>query len=175
VTEINVSRSLVDWALRAGYDYRPESDGQPPAFFNSGGEERFYLRRSPEVEGWIIVTNASRSGDEQYSFAARDLYVAERYFWELFGFDIRSRERMKRLDIPVSADQVATGFHIDYPARGQSALVDANGDRVMVTSSDVGDIATLVQVSHLLSVTTQELIDSFLDAGGRPAFPIQES
>ena len=174
MSKLNVSRDLVHWALRSGFDHRTEFGSEPTVFFNAGGEERYYLRSSSDESGWVTVTHASRSGDEQYVFEARDLQITERYFWGFFGVGIRSRERLPRLSLPLRLDQVAAGFRIDCTAADETVLLNAAEERIMIGLKDVYDITRLVRTSHWLSITIQELTDSFLDADGRPAFPIQE-
>lgn len=141
-------------------------------FSSLGGEERFYLRASADEPGWIDITNASRTGGEQHLFSARNLDVAERFFWGLFGSDRRSRMHLPRLRIPIRADQVARGFCIELPESGVARLVDPDGEDVMAASADVSDIANLVRTSHWMSVPRQVLEESYSDPEGRPAFPL---
>lgn len=174
MTAMKVSRDLVTWAAESGFNWKPEGYGEPMRFSNRGGEERYYVRTSANRPGWIDVTNASRTGGEQHLFSARNMDVAERFFWGLFGSDRRSRMHLPRLRIPIRADQVARGFCIELPESGQSRLVDPEGENVMAATSDISDVANLVRTSHWMSVPLRVLKESFSDPEGRPAFPLSK-
>lgn len=172
MTTMDISPALVTWAAKSEFSWKSEGYDEPMRFFSLGGEERYYFRVSADEPGWIDITNASRSGGEQHLFSARNLDVAERFFWGLFGSDRRCRMQLPRLRIPIRADQVARGFCIELPEPGQSRLVDPDGENVMAATSDISDVANLVRTSHWMSVPLTVLKESYSDPEGRLAFPL---
>lgn len=170
---VYVSAELAHWAMKAGFSQSTGDEDGSLCFYNDGGEERYYLRWSQSEAGRILVTNASRSSDEEFVFSAQRLEVAERYFWGFFGTAIRSRTGLARLRVPVRSDAVATGYRIDTTNSGHTDLVDRDGTRIMTAGNDVSDIALLVKTSHWLSATIPALTASYLDPAGKPLFPLQ--
>lgn len=174
MTAMGISRDLVAWAAESGFSWKPAGYGEAMRFFNQGGEERYYFRGSTDEPGWIEITDASRSGGEQHLFSARNMDVAERFFWGLFGSERRSRMQLPNLRIPIRADQIARGFCIEVPESGQSRLVAPDGENVMAATSDISDVANLVRTSHWMSVPLRVLKESYSDPEGRPAFPLSK-
>lgn len=172
MTYLQISTELADWAGQAGFSVTAEDAGATACFWNAGGEERYYLRHDVEDSGWIVVTNVSRSSDEDFVFAAQDLQITERYFWGFFGTAIRSLSERPRLRVPVRADKAADGYTIDGPINGQTHLISPTGAKIMRAQDDVSDIAMLVKTSHWLAANLPELIETYLAPSGKPLFPL---
>jgi hypothetical protein len=172
MTDLRISAELAEWAGQAGFSVTAEDAGASACFWNAGGEERYYLRRDPEDSDWIVVTNISRSSDEQFVFAAQGLQATERYFWGFFGTAIRSRSGLPRLRVPVRAEEVADGYAIDGRLDGHTHLTDPNHLTIMRARDDVSDVALLVKTSHWLAAKLPELTETYLDPAGRPLFPL---
>jgi hypothetical protein len=167
-----VSEDLIAWAKDAGFDVA--QDGSTETIMsNKGGEERFFVRPMPDRPGWYAVTNASRAEDETFLFVASGLEVVERYFWGFFGGVMRSRLGMRRLPVPIAAEQVSPPYRIES-ASGSTQLIAANGDLVMGAQGDITDVGMLVRTSHWLAAQLPLLKQTYRDPNGRPLIPLKD-
>ncbi|MCX2712228.1 Imm61 family immunity protein [Mycolicibacterium sp. J2] len=169
--DVNDAVSLEDWAELAGYSKSVDDKGSRVCWWNSGGEERYYVQLDDSREGWVRVTNASRSGPEEFVFEAADSEIAARYFWGFFGTTMRSRSALPRLRVPVRADNAAEGYAVQQTTERSSQLVDPSGRVIMTARGDVSDIALLVKTSHWLRASIPEIVQTYTSPDGLPLFP----
>jgi Immunity protein 61 len=82
---VEVSRDLKKWAAKAGFSLtRADQDGR--AVF-SNDETCYFIGRG--ADDLLRVTASDRRGPEQLELAARSPWTIERYFYGLFGPNVR--------------------------------------------------------------------------------------
>jgi hypothetical protein len=170
--DIPISAGLIAWALQAGYAFSVESSGLGWLFWTEGGGDRIYIRPAPDDSGWYNVTEASRSEDESFFYAASTLDTAERYLWGFFGMIFRDSSRMPRLPIPFDRAAVADPYRIELDDNG-SVLLDGNKP-IMRAGRSSTKVAILVRTSYWLKVTIEDLEHAYRDLEGRPLFSLGE-
>jgi Immunity protein 61 len=165
------SPRLLNWAKRAGFEFRPP-DGYPAAFYNTGWEDRYFVH---SVDGPVAfkVTRAARSTAEDFLFDAYNSGAVDAYFWMLFGYSIRSSLRLPRLQNLTELGDVAEPYFISDSPGAQLLLTDGKNQPVMATSDDVSDIINLVRTSIALKSSAADIEHSFLAESGQPLFKLR--
>jgi hypothetical protein len=165
-----ISDELIAWARLVGYAFSVESPSGGWIFWSEGGGDRLYIRTASDDSGWFNVTEASRSEDESFFYAASTLHVAERYLWGFFGMIFRDSRRMPRLPIPFDRAAVADPYRIE--SQGNSSVL-LDGDKpVMRAGRSSTKVAILVRTSYWLKVTVEDLEHAYRDPEGRPLFSL---
>jgi hypothetical protein len=125
-------------------------------------------------DGWFIITDSDRLGAEKFRLAASSISSVEKYFFGTFGEFIRARRSLPPIHIPISREELAPGFTIDYrPFEhvDRLALIDASGTALAFSSADpFYGTMELVGLSIYLRATVDDITAAFLDPDGRPLF-----
>jgi hypothetical protein len=169
---LSISADLIRWAECALYSFSVASPDGALIFWTAGGEDRIYLRPGAGRRDWLAATEASRSGDESFLFAAVSIYVAERYLWGFFGTIFRDKERVPRLRIPINLKAVADPYRIEADDGGH--VLFEGSTPIMRAGRSSMDVAILVRTSYWLRVTVEELEHAYRDPGCRLLCPLGE-
>jgi hypothetical protein len=171
-----ISDDLAEWALRAGYSLTPPDQSGRAAFWTTDGEIRYFIDKANEK--WFRVTRSDRMGKPQLEVAAPSMPTIERYFYGLFGMDVRYKSHPTR----VTADERRRddSFVIrQFPATDQDYFaLFQNADHERLALYDAGDAVAvdgfgkimaeirLAELAVYLSGSIAELKDSFERADG---------
>lgn len=168
------TRELENWAGLAGYELTPAArahDGRA-VFWNKGGEVRLLV--AARDDGWFVLTDSDRLGEEQFVLAAVSLPVVEKYLWGSFGLSIRSRRGMPDIKLPYAANDVDHGFSIgvvQFDGRERQALLDSAGQPVAVCGGGaLMGTRDMARLSLYLNSTVPQIQESFENTDGRPLF-----
>ena len=176
---VEISPDLQTWAWAAAFSTTSIEGGGRAVFSTSDSEVRYFLERGDN--GWLRVTCSHRMGPAQFEFAAPLMSTIEKYFYGLFGWDVRANVPLKRATLNENLREAR--FHIGrFTGRGPAyrALFDDaehyhfalfDGDQVVAVDGFGKTLATirLNQLAVYLSVSTAEIRYSFQEAddGGR--------
>lgn len=175
--QIEIPAQLVEWAELAGYKLTPGSvtEDERAMFWSAGGEVRHFIGITDT--GWFEVTDSDRLGPEYLVFMAPSMATIERYFFGRFGGYIRSGRKLPRLHVPFLLEEIADGFTIQtciFNGTARLTLIASDGSQVAASRGDkflgTGD---LVELSHYLAVTTDDIVGSYLNPDGKPLFNLQ--
>lgn len=162
-----VGSELERWVQPTGYLREELADG----FALSDGETRRILQR---VGDSFVVSTSQRGGRPKTDMSSEHLDDAVRYLVASFGDSVRQKRvpGAPRLDFPSAAEELAAGFELGVaPDNELNAILTENGrERARFRSFSYPTDA--VQFSHYCRVTVAELEASFLDASGKPLFPL---
>lgn len=166
-----LTQELVDWAELAGYAFTPEDHSDAALFWlDPGGEIRLYIRKSPDA---FTLTKAERASEEQFELSADSLGVLERYLFGAFGWDLRSKRGLPRIKTPRKMDELAAGYRLDaLDLEGFRRLLDSQGMAIATARGKVSSVTVLVELSHLLKASLDDLRASYEDANARPLFRV---
>ncbi|SOK27508.1 Immunity factor for TNT [Mycobacterium simulans] len=171
---VEISRELEKWGELAGYTLTPgfRSDTGRAVFWASLGEIRLLIGKNES--GWIIITDSDRMGPEHFVLAAPSMTAIERYLFGKFGRAIRSKRGLRRVRVPISREEISTGFSIDtrqFEGVDRLALIASDGSTVAIGSGDpISGTADLVKLSVYLTATIDEIVASCNDPDGKPLF-----
>jgi hypothetical protein len=173
---LSVSEAIVEWAEIAGFKTKQGTETADGRVEFTAGLGEYRKLVGIEGDSWIIVNDSDRLGPEYVVFAASELEATERYLLDTFGRTIRSRRKLPRIPLPMTAEGVADGFELEpRDLRGEErlALVDSDA-RVVAFSRGDPTIAVfeLVRLSHLMSASVEDIKASFLDPNGSPLFSL---
>jgi hypothetical protein len=177
MSPIEVPPQLTEWAALAGYSLTPGSDTEDgrAMFWSAGGEVRHFIGTNDA--GWFTVTDSDRLGPEYLVFLAPSMATIESYFFGKFGGYIRSRKKLPRVHVPFTLEEISTGFTIqsrNFDGVERFTLIASDGSEVAASSGDkFSGTADLVELSHYLTVTTEDIVTSYLDPEGNPLFTLQ--
>ena len=137
-------------------------------FASNGGEIRNFLRI---VDGQLALTQAQRSNTrERLVFSSPLLTDMEKFLTYYFSGSLREKRRLPMLlvvSIPVTVDKVAPGFTItDSGVRDELHHV---GEGVVRAGVDV----ELIEFSHYVALSPEEIRESALDPEGKPHFMVE--
>ncbi|MFE4467349.1 Imm61 family immunity protein [Leifsonia sp. NPDC056824] len=157
-------------AIPAGYGGSFWPDFDCLVFASSGGEIRNFLR---VVDDQLVLTQAQRSNtDEDLVFSTPQLTDMEKFLTYYFSGSLREKRRLPMLlvvSIPVTKDKVAPGFKItDAGARDE---LHHRGESVV----RAGDYVELIEFSHYVVLSPDEIRESALDPEGKPHFMVEAS
>ncbi|MDA2890025.1 Imm61 family immunity protein [Mycolicibacterium sp. BiH015] len=171
MTAPTVSPQLIAWASTARYAFTPEDDSGAALFWtNPGGETRLYIRQAKDA---FVLTQADRASEEYFRLSSPELDTIERYLYSEFGADSRLLSNLPRVKTPTKATEVAVGYQIDESdPDGFRVLFDAKGNPVATARGRVSGMSTLVELSHLVSSSLEDIIASYRDPEGLPLFHI---
>ncbi|WP_374178905.1 Imm61 family immunity protein [Leifsonia sp. WHRI 6310E] len=137
-------------------------------FANRGGEIRNYLRI---VDGGLVLTNVERAETvEQLVFSTPSLSDMEKFLTYYFCDSLREDRRLPRLlvvSIPVTIDKAADGYTV-VETEGIGYELHRRGESVVRRGSDTD----LVEFSHYVALTPEEIRASALDPEGKPHFMV---
>jgi hypothetical protein len=170
MAEVEFSEGLMRWAANANYALTPQDASGAAIFWSDpGGEIRYYIRR--EGDTGFTITQAQRASREEFRLFATSIGGVERYFYHIFGSDVRDQQRMPRLNTPRRPDEVASGFSIaDVDADGNRKLIGLHG-AVAIARGRIQSVPILVLLSHLLLAAIDDIKESYGRPDGRPLFP----
>jgi hypothetical protein len=169
VAEVEFSEDLTRWAIRANYSLTPQDVSGAAIFWSDpGAETRFYIRRVGDTG--FVITQAQRASSEDFRLFATSIDVVERYFFNVFGSDVRDQQRMPRLNMPRRTNEIASGFSIDdVDADGNRKLIGPHGPAA-IARGQIQSVPILVLLSHLLVATIDDIEQSYGRPDGRPLF-----
>ena len=137
-------------------------------FDSTGGEIRNFLRI---VDDRLALTQAQRANtEEDLVFSTPLLEDMEKFLTYFFCGSLRGRERLPMLlvvSIPVTTEKVAPGFTITDPGEPWYELHHF-GESVV----RAGNKTELVEFSHYVALTPDEIRESALDPEGKPHFMV---
>jgi hypothetical protein len=165
------SSELETWARQAKFELTPSADSTGAAIFWSapGGETRFHIREGDD--GWTTLQRSERGGPKQFVLATSTIASMERYLWGLFGVDVRSMRGLPRIDTPSEISDLAPGYTLrELDAENQRTLLDAAGEAVALARERRLSLWTLVERSHLLSASVENIKLSYENPPGEPLF-----
>jgi hypothetical protein len=173
---IEIPPQLAEWAVLAGYSLTPGSvteDGRA-MFWSAGGEVRHFI--GANNTGWFDVTDSDRLGPEYLVFAAPSMATIESYFFGKFGGYVRSRKKLPRVHVPFKLEEISPGFTIqtrNFDGVERFTLIASDGSDLAVSTGDkFSGTADLVELSHYLTVTADDIMASYLSPDGRPLFTL---
>lgn len=174
MVRIDISSRLQEWSARAGYTLTLQGDGRAE-FWSRGGEVRYFI--GARDDGWFVVTSSDRLGPEYLTLATTSVEAMERYFFGMFGEYIRSGQRLSRVRMPRTREEISPGYVIDtrvFDRVERLALIDVDGSAVAITSSGkVSGTRELVELSLYLTATVDDIVASSLDPEGKPLFTLR--
>jgi hypothetical protein len=175
---VEISTQLREWANLAGYSLTPggTTDDGRAILWSDGGEIRHFV--GIDDAGWCVVTDSDRFGPEYFTIAAPSVTTIETYFFGKFGRFIRSRNQLPRVRMPLTQDEVSSGFSITtttFDDVDRWTLTASDGAPAAVSSGDeFSATAELAKLSLYLSATVDELMSSYLSPTGAPLFSLQQ-
>jgi hypothetical protein len=175
---IEITARLTEWAELAGYGFTSGSvtDDGRAMFWSPGGEVRHFV--GADSPGWFIVTDSDRLGPEYLMFLAPSMATIEAYFFGKFGGYIRSRKKLPRVHVPFTMDEIHAGFTIesrDFDGVNRFTLIGSDGSKIAASRGDkFSATADLVELSHYQTVSTDDIVASYLDPLGKPLFTLQQ-
>ncbi|MFE4467350.1 Imm61 family immunity protein [Leifsonia sp. NPDC056824] len=138
-------------------------------FASSGGEIRNFLR---VVDDQLVLSQAQRSNtDESVEFSSPSLTDMEKFLTYYFCRRLRGRKRLPMLlvvSIPVTVDKVAPGYRITDPG-GPGYELHHRGDDIVRR----GNKWELIEFSHYVALSPDEIRESALDPEGKPHFMVE--
>jgi hypothetical protein len=163
---VTVSPELVEWAHIAGYALTREGSISA-IFYVPGGESRYRIERSDD--GWYSLTVASRGGSDRLVVRAAALDAIERHLVAVFGAVVRDAVGLPLLEKPCGTGDVAPGYSLDeMDPDGFRTLFDSEGKPLAKAQDAVRSLLVLVPLSHFMSLSLQQLADSFRSRDGAP-------
>ncbi|MBU9767043.1 hypothetical protein FR943_24805 [Mycobacterium sp. TNTM28] len=171
MTSPHISGQLIEWARRAGYELTPEDHSGAALFWSCpGGEIRYYIRLDA---GGVLLTKAERAAEEQFELWGASIDVIERHLFGVFGWDIRSINRLPRIKTSRKIEEIADGYRItDVNAEGYRRLLDQHGSAVATARGKLSGVSVLVELSHLITVPIEKIRSSYEHPDGRPLFRV---
>jgi hypothetical protein len=169
---LQISPELETWARQAKYELTPSDSSGAAIFWSApGGESRFYIREGED--GWVTLRRSERGGAEHFVLAASTKTAIERYLYGVFGADVRSLLGLSRIEIPSEVSELAPGYTLsDVDADDRRQLIDADGEAVAVARERTLSVWTLVELSHYLSASAEDIKSSYEDPSGEPLFHV---
>jgi hypothetical protein len=156
-------------AIPAGYGASFYQEFDAWLFANLGFEIRIFLRI---VDDHLVLTHAERGDTKETPvFSTPLLTDMEKYLTYYFCRSLRSDKGLPRLlvvSIPVTIDKVAPGFTITDPG-GPWYELHHPGESVTRRA----DIVDLVEFSHYVVLSPDEIRESALDPEGKPHFMVR--
>lgn len=160
-----LTQDCAGWAHAAGYVcdndvlssstvLRPEV-GDPTRYLIRWNGSRIELAQEVEDERRVVL------------FAANQL-VLERYLYGLFGDDIRDGVQLPYLELPWTANQVASDFEVSEFDGRYRILRHLGEGPVAAAPDETLSLVALVPLSHFLSHSVADLKRAFLAEDGAP-------
>lgn len=170
--QLELSDDLVSWAARAGYTVTPQDISGAAVFWSDpGGEIRFYIRVA--ADGCFVVSSAERALDEQIELVGFAMPAVERYLFAVFATGVRSRLALPRLVRSGTSRSLVAGYRLsEVDEDGYRCLYGPLG-RVAKARGEITGVATLTELSHLVSAPSAVVQTSFEDRHGRPLFEVR--
>lgn len=172
MTSPTVSPQLLEWSRLAGYALTPEDESGAALFWSDpGGEIRYYIHQN--IDGGVVLTSSERASAEQFELSAESIEVLERYLFGVFGRSIRSKSRLPRLKTPRKLEEIVGGDRIDEAdSEGYRRLLAPGAKAVAKARGRLSGVSVLVELSHLVASTVDEIQSSYQAVDGRPLFRI---
>ncbi|BBX30432.1 Imm61 family immunity protein [Mycolicibacterium alvei] len=165
-----LSAQCVGWARAAGYSHVVDDSAATTVLSSHSG--RYFLRL--RSRGRVEISEADddpddRTGSQERTIVfAADVGVAERCLYGLCGDDLRDDVGLPYLDLPFAEEDLAGGFDLTEVSGTYRLLRHVTfGVRAAAPDSAAG-MATLVPLSHLLSISEDDVRRSFLSETGAP-------
>jgi hypothetical protein len=171
-----ISEELTGWALSAGYSLTPTDQEGRAVFWTSDGEIRYFIEKLGER--WFRVTRSNRMGEPQLEVAAPSMPTIERYFYGLFGMDVRYRIPLKQARIDQRRRDENFFIRKFSKADQDYFTLFQNADHEHLALYNAGEVVAvdgfgkimaeirLTKLAVYLSVSITELKDSFERADG---------
>jgi len=159
------SDAFIQWAALAGNTLSLYKDIWVLA--DNGGELCYYLR-STDMH---TITQVERGGSEVFIMSAMSILDIERYFTVLFGGDIRSGRRLRRISCTTGLDTLYSHCKTPLVKKSRLALVDPYGQTRGYFPAPIGRADDVIWFSWILDASLEDLRASYLDPDGLPLFP----
>ncbi|WP_238407194.1 MULTISPECIES: Imm61 family immunity protein [unclassified Mycolicibacterium] len=141
-----------------------DHDGETVLRARGRGEYRIQLRPSNR----IALLEIDDDGGEHEVLFASDLTVIERFLVGVLGDDVRDDLELDYLPIPWRKTDLAHGFELSGMVRGYRTLSRVGAGPVAASRDETLSLVRLVPLSQFLTITFDELKQSFLHADGAP-------
>ena len=157
-------------AIPAGYGGAFWEEFGGWVFANSGGEIRNFLRI---VDGQLALTQAQRANTHEKPLFSSPLLADMKKFLTFFFSDrLRDEQRLPLLlvvSIPATEEKVAPGFTI-IDVGGFGYELHRSGESTVRR----GNKLELIQFSHYVALSPDEIRESALDPEGKPHFMVAQ-
>jgi hypothetical protein len=175
--EIGLTAEVKLWAQRAGYSVTESSSEDGRAIiWNSGGEIRYFIGK--DAGDWIVITSSERMGEEQFELASALPGLVERRFVAIFARLVRAHMGLARLSRPQSAADLASGYSVgvqSFWGKDRRTLVDPGGRVIaVVNGGELVGTLNVVELSVFASNTLEAIVQSMMDASGKPLFSVRD-
>lgn len=161
-----LSTECVGWIRTANYRCEVADDSIMMSS-QVGAATRYFIRRRGADRLELSKTEDLDDIAHVELFVA-DVMVLERYLYGIFGDDIREDLGLPFLDLPCSADDLASGYELGAMARGYRTLSRVGGAPVAAAPDPTLSLVALVPLSHYLRWSFADLKRSFLSPEGKP-------
>lgn len=127
-----------------------------------------------ERDGRYELQRRERSGPAQVVVSSADLGVVRRVLIQHIGVNVRARQRLRRVVLPIAESALQRGFTIDEGLGGGVELHWAEAGEARSASFPAGPAGSqqAVKLSRYAFASEHELIASLLDVSGRPLFRV---
>jgi hypothetical protein len=166
-TPPELSDAVLEWARRAGYELTVDQEsGALILWSNPGGEIRYFVRQ--QDDGWLVLTRASRGGDEKLKLRAASPKALEYALTGVFGDAVRAALGMRALRTPWGPSDLAPGWAVSEQADNEWILNDPSRNPIAVAEGSPSALMELVPLSNYLQLSMANLQASFLSDDGAP-------
>ncbi|MGH3703088.1 MAG: Imm61 family immunity protein [Agromyces sp.] len=127
-----------------------------------------------ERDGRYELQRRERSGSARVIVSSAELGVVRRVLIQQIGVNVRARQRLRRVVLPIAESALPSAFILDEGVGGGVELrwADAGEDRSASFPAGPGGSQQAVKLSRYASASEHELIASLLDVAGRPLFKV---
>ena len=163
---VELGQRVAAWGAPLSYTASPLRAGCVIA--NTGGETRYYVRRS---EAGIVVTSATRSAAEVFEMVSDRAEDGEKFLISVFGAPVRS-EVMRdafALRLPFFEDELAAPFRLHAEGGGERHVAVWEDGCYRASFASTVDA---VRFTHYANAPVEMVMAAFLDTTGRGLFPL---
>lgn len=127
-----------------------------------------------EHGGRFELHRQERSGPARVIVSSADLGVVRRVLIQHIGVNVRARQRLGRVVLPVAESALPSGFVLDEGIGGGADLHWMEAGEARSASFPAGPAGSqqAVKLSRYAAASERELIASLLDVAGRPLFRV---
>lgn len=161
-----LSPDCLGWARAAGYGCSTDDSTETLVLQSQMGPPmRYHIR---QVRDRLrLTTQTEDDTEERPMLFAADQEVLERFLYGVFGDDIRDDLGLPFLELPWTADDLATGYTLGEMHRGYRTL-RRGGVPLAAAPDPTLSLLALVPLSHFLGMTAAALRAAFLAERGAP-------
>ncbi|MFC9559249.1 Imm61 family immunity protein [Agromyces sp. NPDC056965] len=127
-----------------------------------------------ERDGRYELLRRERSGPGRVIVSSADLGVVRRVLIQQIAVNVRARQRLRRVALPIAESALQSGFVLEEGVDGGVELHWAEAGEARSASFPAGSAGSqqAVKLSRYAAASEHELIESMLDVAGRPLFRV---